>query len=509
MTAFEDFVNLELPQRAVMLTFASTGYAGDPRLSVAPKINLAPIGTWFIDDNTEDVWQKSGPTASEWELKFRRNQQGNLALIDAVNAGLLLYCNSATGDDIAGDGLTPGTAFATLERAIREIPNDPAVTGSAFVYIYLAGAGPYYPPRSIHLNRVSALNFGILGDVTTEDEALTVPSWSLVAGKHATYEASVGVYSTAPTDESHVLTQVFSFGGDFPVSPQTVDGTGSNPGGGTIRVVSSGFSPTGSLRLAPLTTVLGDNAGSFLELQNSAPGVSMIVRCCKLSPTVVARVYGSSQISFEGCVCDKSVQVSGATVYRGVTKGQLQVYGLERRIASFDSSVSGLVISGTTPGQLYLARGDAAIGSLLIRGSVSPQAEIHPAEANGGGAVEFDGIDFEPTAVVDGMRISPGVKAVCNAGFSMSSNIQKALEVNGSQLDLEGATVDGEMKEAMTVNDGAQVLGLKAACDGNIANTVVAGEDVIVGGDPTVHAFADLPKTDLAMGDASQICRGS
>jgi hypothetical protein len=59
MSQFEDFVNLELPQRAVMLTSANTsGYMGDPNLSGLAKMNYAPEGTWFIDDSSGNLWQK-------------------------------------------------------------------------------------------------------------------------------------------------------------------------------------------------------------------------------------------------------------------------------------------------------------------------------------------------------------------------------------------------------------------------------------------------------------------
>lgn len=59
MSAFETFVNTELPQRAVMLTAYNTGgYTGDPRAATLDKIKFAPKGTWFIDEDTGDLWQK-------------------------------------------------------------------------------------------------------------------------------------------------------------------------------------------------------------------------------------------------------------------------------------------------------------------------------------------------------------------------------------------------------------------------------------------------------------------
>ena len=70
-TLFETFVNLELPQRAVMLTdYNTSGYTGNPNSSVLAKINTAPVGTWFIDAATGDLWQKLVQTdPSSWVLR--------------------------------------------------------------------------------------------------------------------------------------------------------------------------------------------------------------------------------------------------------------------------------------------------------------------------------------------------------------------------------------------------------------------------------------------------------
>ena len=43
---------------ADMLTLGNTGYSGDPNSAVIAIINDADIGTWFIDDATDDLWQK-------------------------------------------------------------------------------------------------------------------------------------------------------------------------------------------------------------------------------------------------------------------------------------------------------------------------------------------------------------------------------------------------------------------------------------------------------------------
>lgn len=67
MTAFEDFVNLELPRRSALLTEAITGYDGDPNLGAAPAIiQGAPLGTWFYEETLSKWWRKTSSTPGSW-----------------------------------------------------------------------------------------------------------------------------------------------------------------------------------------------------------------------------------------------------------------------------------------------------------------------------------------------------------------------------------------------------------------------------------------------------------
>lgn len=67
MTAFEDFVNLELPQRPVMLLSGDVGYTGDPNGGGAPAIlQGAPAGTFFLDESSTILWRKFAVGATSW-----------------------------------------------------------------------------------------------------------------------------------------------------------------------------------------------------------------------------------------------------------------------------------------------------------------------------------------------------------------------------------------------------------------------------------------------------------
>jgi hypothetical protein len=60
-TPYETFVNRELPRRPALLTFANTGYSGDPNDVAAPAIiSSAPMGTMYIDSDVR--WTKFSTT---------------------------------------------------------------------------------------------------------------------------------------------------------------------------------------------------------------------------------------------------------------------------------------------------------------------------------------------------------------------------------------------------------------------------------------------------------------
>lgn len=59
MTAFESFVNLELPRRSAHLTVGIAGYDGDPNDVGAPAIlKNSPQGTWYQRETPAIVWYR-------------------------------------------------------------------------------------------------------------------------------------------------------------------------------------------------------------------------------------------------------------------------------------------------------------------------------------------------------------------------------------------------------------------------------------------------------------------
>jgi len=112
MTAFEDFVNLELPRRSAHLTYEITGYDGDPNDGSAPAIlQGSPKGTWFLQATGGIWWRKKTSSADSWIVSNK----------DATYDVLHIYVRAVDGDD-SNDGLTTSTPLATLIEAEKRIP---------------------------------------------------------------------------------------------------------------------------------------------------------------------------------------------------------------------------------------------------------------------------------------------------------------------------------------------------------------------------------------------------
>jgi len=115
MTAFEDFVNTELPQRPVLIKGA-TEATGDPRLSALPKVQGAPIGTLYLQYGTVDKWERTGPDAADWI----KRPSGR---VNPEASNYIIYVNPVTGDDDpSNDGRE--TPLATIDAAFARIPID-------------------------------------------------------------------------------------------------------------------------------------------------------------------------------------------------------------------------------------------------------------------------------------------------------------------------------------------------------------------------------------------------
>lgn len=114
MSAFEDFVNLELPKRPPMLTLANTSYDGDPNGGGAPVVVAnAPAGTFFFRNTGFILYLKDTSAPGSW------------AVVGSGGGGTgttspLTWRVETTGNDSTGDG-SIGAPFATPTGALAKL----------------------------------------------------------------------------------------------------------------------------------------------------------------------------------------------------------------------------------------------------------------------------------------------------------------------------------------------------------------------------------------------------
>lgn len=95
-TPYEAFVNLELPRRPVMLTYAVTSYDGDPNDSGAPAIVTgAPVGTFYLQQTGGILWQKKMAIAGSYTQVGGGGGGGGVTLYPTE--ALLLAASPAAG----------------------------------------------------------------------------------------------------------------------------------------------------------------------------------------------------------------------------------------------------------------------------------------------------------------------------------------------------------------------------------------------------------------------------
>lgn len=203
MTAFSDYVNLELPRRIVLLTEGNTGYTGDPNLAVHAALNGAPQGTQFIDNTAPDyrVYTKQQQfVATSWVLIG--------AGAGAVTVGPRDVYISSSGDD-GDDGLTGGTPVESWARvwevAEGAYPAVVHVSGtvtavyepppSSFTWVILTGDEDFVVVAT-GTSTVNSTAFLIYLDTPTTENAFQHFTVEYTDGPYAGYKRTIRLNTT-------------------------------------------------------------------------------------------------------------------------------------------------------------------------------------------------------------------------------------------------------------------------------------------------------------------------
>jgi hypothetical protein len=86
MSAFEDFVNLELPRRSAFLTKVITGHDANPNTAPPAILSGAPLGSWFREETAAKWWRKTEATWEEQNVGGGGGSGSGVVLTQRVDA---------------------------------------------------------------------------------------------------------------------------------------------------------------------------------------------------------------------------------------------------------------------------------------------------------------------------------------------------------------------------------------------------------------------------------------
>lgn len=416
---------------------------------------------------------------------------GNLDLAPLAVAGTALFVDSASGDDVSGDG-SSSNPFASVQRAVREIPNTEALN-DGFVFIQCVGVGPYSFDNDnlvIDLPRCGQFQIYILGDLGSPVSAFGSVSWSLKAGKSARYEASPGAWSEAASLGSHVIAQLIPFGGvDFPLL-NVVDGDNSDNVAGTLEAISN-VTPT-SGDLYRIQTVV---SGTTTRVRNDSQKIQLFFYGIKFQAT---NFYATGRVEFAGCFVDAGgifLRAGARSVIGFVASGAVVVddgghMGLFPQMA-------GLFQAGIRSGK---NRSSSFTGLVSRQGIVAGDSQ---SSFTGGTNLTLNKVDIEPLSSVPGLVAEAASNVTIVGLVTFGGNTTSPVECKENSLIRVDVSPTGSGSAPSKTEEGGKILGASSMA-GNITNTTTPGDEITNG------ALATKAFSAIAGGgdtDPAQLCR--
>lgn len=277
MSAFEDFVNLELPKRPVMLTLGNTGFDGDPNGGGVPAVIAnSPQGTFFFRQTGEILYIKESSSPGTWSTVGSGGGSEQTAALQ--------WNITTAGNDTTGDG-SVGAPFATPAGALAKFR---ALYGTRVRYLvdFLIGPGNFpgfnvqgwemdpavtSPPVGFRfIGSWTVVDSGTFTTVTTGNTTADIvyskvadstKTWTVNQHKARFIRVNTGtsalqilpIFSNTATEVVVPLVTAFgSVGGTYDiVEPATVINTAANIPPGVVAANAANQTPT------PLTNGIG------------------------------------------------------------------------------------------------------------------------------------------------------------------------------------------------------------------------------------------------------------
>jgi len=419
----------------------------------------------------------AGLTNSDWTQLANDGYEFQQTNFSATFQPDIEFFVETTGNDVTGDGLTVGTAFATLQRVFDELPP----TFLATVSVHL-GSGSF---AGATLNSTKGRLF-IDGYVTILDTVTFVSDDGAVPGKAMQRNATVSAYDGYGggfvAEGGQVLripVPGFPFFNAFRILRAS-----ASPSLRTIKFSAESFSTGEIVTLDSTLTsgISGFSGGLTPTLGNIVLDSSSSVFSASSVTINNCRIIGangatlSNLSGFNSTLCDTTIDLAAATLVRRYGEILAKDSLIFRDFAVPTTGINGVFDS------------DAPFGGhkLEFGGRGSGAAEGAGIDVNDNGPIDFEGTS-------DCMRFHPGsfVKQGDTITCDGTGHLFELAE--GVLYDANGESVTGTVTEASTMAAGCQLI---AASAFTVSNTVAPGDDIVVGPGATADAFGDLPIVD-------------
>lgn len=429
----------------------------------------------------------------------RKSIYYDLASYGITGKGIVIYVETPEngGDDNSGDG-SVDAPFATIERALKQIPTTPPTTYFYYAYIKV-GPGEFDLKGEYH-GSIRAIR--IIGSFNEIEDVNITSGGTIVSGKAGTRQNTCDPFTTNISEEGrYFLTKTsndsLSRGTTYLLRPST------SP---VIKSVTSITAGTGKI-VELATRIIRTSSSSFITSPNTYVDYYNLDFYFPVSPQLLSfrnfrGIYGSIIRTYGGIF-------TGVDHSTGVYPFLSNCYFVDSQIEWRDFSILSAVFSCIFDNCKVYSEGGRGVtytSVVFLNNSISYNGYF--GVANYISNVTLSSIDFENcnSAVI---RIkNPASLLTINNNVTLE-NCSSFLEIdNNATATRYSGTITGATTSVPINIIAGQVTNFKAGCNGTLTNATTPGNEITVGAAGTV-SFSSLPKNDLSTGDSSTFSRAS
>jgi len=424
---------------------------------------------------------KVGIANSNWVLDDDFvGKQAYLGFVDEDDSATIYV--SATGSDIDGYG-SIDVPYRQIQRAMKDIPQG----ASGDFYIQL-GAGSFKP---FIFDRTIIGRIYVIGNRSNPLISSGISSnSSLASGKHARRELSTGGWAGAITDGSHWMINDKGVADIYAVPLEA----STSP---TLELVGYISSGTGK-EVHPFESVITEpdeyyTGGVITALERTTPDQGKYV----ILGVELQDIVNLENIYTLACKFTMNnhyyMNLSGSVWLGGTVMGSLS-YIVALNGSTVNTEVGLYLLGGA---DLRVEGGHVTFNSSIIKDSSVIKLTDNSSLAIGQADIETSG----PIALTAENR-----STIRQAGaISVSSTLTTLVSLNDSSF-VRNSLIEGSTTgTCMILSNSSNVSFMSGT---TLTNSVTSGEEIKVGGNAPV-AFSDLPRTDLVLGNTSEMCKAS